>query len=247
MQGDFWRRFLLISTVEAFLCTFSISAHAACHVKGCPPYSTHPTALPQNQTIAVVANGTVPSDAAGPLANALSTVGGQGGATQNGTGDSFQQYATADAAYNAVGNNGAIVNITFDTTTTAPPPCGKTLNPVACSSYPPTTGNVSNGGQITVYLKSQNCGGPCFDSSQSGYAAAIQGVIEHELYHGLGIGDTSTPGYIMSPYSNISSSGINGSTYLSNNAGGTTSPQPCDKKETQRASTQRATGVACPS
>lgn len=239
------RRSLALSAGCVTILAVCIQAYAACHVKGCPPYTTQPVALPQNQVIGVVATTAIPDGATTPMSNALSTLNGQAGPTQNGTGTTFVQYATYEDAAAALGTNGVVVSIGFDTTSTTPPPCDGNTQIVGCGGYTPSSAGstTAESGTITIYLGSQTCGGACFNQNQSGYAAAIQGVIEHEFYHGLGIGNTSSPGQLMSPFTNEN---INGTLY-SNNSGGTTSPQSCDKKETQRAAKQRATGAPCPS
>ena len=235
---------LALSASCAVVMAVCIQAYAACHVKGCPPYTTQGLALPQNQVIGVVAPSAVPGAASAPLANALSTLNAQSSPTQNGSGTTFVQYATYQAAADALGPNGVVVSIGFDTTSTTPPACDGSTQIVGCSSYSPSAAGstVADGGSITIYMASQTCGGQAsLNAGQSKYTNAIQGVIEHEFYHGLGIGNATSSGTLMSPFTNLNDNG----TYYANNAAGTTSPTSCDKKETQRAAKQRATGAPC--
>ena len=247
--------------VFLFICSTFAYGGASCNVKGCNKYNAQNIALPQNQTIGIYVNGTVPATvdgSTGAYAQALSTINSCSGATcqngqiGNGSGDTFAQYASQDQAALSVNSNSAIVQITFNTTDTTPPSCNGSSDVVGCSTWS-GSGGTANYGTIVIYLNSQQCGGPCFNSNAPGYAAAVQGVIQHELYHGLGIGDTSSPGSIMSPYT-VSSSGCDasssscfssGGTPTPNNPAGTTTIQPCDNQTVQAAATARACGCSC--
>ena len=59
------------------------------------------------------------------------------------------------------------------------------------------------------------------------YQSAVTAVIEHEIYHGLGVGDAAQAGSIMSKFANI--------TGQPNDTAGTTSVTCCDKKEVKVA------------
>lgn len=221
----------------------------------CPTYNDQGPALPTNGPVNVVVETTTSgqttmdsepsgvSGSTGALTTGLTAVTGQ--APNNDSGISFNQMTSTVASSSGNYTNPAVL-VNFDTTSTQ----GTCTTGTAVTATNSSNAKVivgcsilatgddgSVGATVTIFLNAQGCGSAgqqCFNASAAGYTAAVQSVIEHELYHCLGIGDTTN---------NSKPSLMNQYPGQGNNPN---SIQGCDNLQVQRQNNIRLYGSPCP-
>ena len=125
---------------------------------------------------------TTEMDDIAPALDSLNNQGSTSNSNGNGTGTSFAfGPPSSDPS-----NSSPPVTLVFDTTTTNPGAVASTVPTLDYSTTPPTVVSAVT----TIYLNSQDCGGPCFNTSATSFSTALQTVIQHEMYHLLGVGDS---------------------------------------------------------
>jgi hypothetical protein len=225
IMGPVFRYFIRsTATTVSLLLAFTTCANAQqCQPPGCPAYSNLNYALPTNTNVAVQFPQGLPFPIFVALDNAINRVNGQ--ATANGSGTTFS------VVYGP--SSGPTINLTIDQTSTASVgPCG--AGNLGCLQ-PPSTGVIQSA-NIYIGLAIQDAAGnPWFNESIStvNYLEAITFVMMHELYHGLGNGDTASRNSINSPVLGVNNSGLPAQV------------SPCDNQGVVLARNNRNGGRTC--
>ena len=215
------KRFLVAAGAGGLLGALvpAVLAAGVCAVKptGCPEYEVLNKSFPAGN-VTISTRGMTAAQQTW-VANAITALNASGAAQAAGV--SFQL-----ASSSAAGDVG-YVDMSFPST-----PNDKAAGDTR-QYHSPSSPNETKHADINIYLNAQ-CGSvACFDPSQSAaYQAAVQGVIEHELLHTLGLGDTvsQTVQDIMAPFRGV------------NNGSGTRSITPCNSAGVTKAQQSRSTG-----